>query len=100
MLNQEKLHTCTANFCFHMHRRGVAKDTINRYQMNSWSRTFLVNTLSIPVGIILSLFTGEFENMRKGKDANGDVLKFTRTGDLLLWCARVFLALGWVFLPC
>ena len=78
---------------------GIAKDTINRYQMNSWSRTFLVNTLSIPVGIILSLFTGEFENMRKGKTRMVTCWT-TRTGDLLLWCARVSLALGWVFLPC
>ena len=48
---------------------GVAKDTINRYQMNSWSRTFLVNTLSIPVGIVLSLLTGEAENVKNGMDA-------------------------------
>ena len=69
---------------------GIAKDTINRYQMNSWSRTFLVNTLSIPVGIILSLFTGEFENMRKGKDANGNVLDYKNRGLIALVCSCFF----------
>ena len=89
------------NFCFRAQciEGGVAKDTINRYQMNSWSRTFLVNTLSIPIGIVLSVFTGELENAINGKDANGDALHFGKR-ELLLWCPRVSLVLGWVFLPC
>jgi len=69
---------------------GVAKDTINRYQMNSWSRTFLVNTLSIPVGIVLSFFTGEFENARAGEDANGNPLKFENRGLIALTCSCFF----------
>ena len=69
---------------------GVAKDTINRYQMNSWSRTFLVNTLSIPVGIVLSLLTGEAENVKNGMDANGNALKFGNRGLIALVCSCFF----------
>ena len=63
---------------------GVAKDTINRYQMNSWSRTFLVNTLSIPIGIVLSVFTGELENAINGKEANGEPFQFGKRGVIAL----------------
>ena len=69
---------------------GVAKDTINRYQMNSWSRTFLVNTLSIPVGIIMSWMSSELENVSNMKDSDGNDLVFANRGVIALVCSCVF----------
>ena len=50
-----------------------------------------MNTLSIPIGIVLSVFTGELENAINGKDANGDAFHFEAGSYcfgvlVFLWC--------------
>ena len=68
----------------------IAKDTINRYKMNSWSRTFLMNLISIPISFCLALFTGELSHAVKFEDVHGDVLEFTNRAVLALTCSCVF----------
>ena len=95
--SEDVAYVYSCNFCFRgVHRRRAVKDTINRYQMNC-GREHFKNTLSIPIS--RSVFTGELKTRLTGKTRM--VTRFTLgSGELLLWCPRVSLVLGWVFLPC
>ena len=68
----------------------IAKDTINRYKMNSWSRTFLMNLISIPIATGLALFTGELSHAGKFEDVHGDALVFSNRAVFALSCSCVF----------
>jgi drug/metabolite transporter (DMT)-like permease len=68
----------------------IAKDTINRYQLNNWSRTFLMNLISIPIGIVLAMFTGEIGNFSRNEDIMGNQLVWTNRAIITLVCSCVF----------
>lgn len=68
----------------------IAKDTINRYQLNNWSRTFLMNLISIPIGIMLAAFTGELGNFSRNEDSAGNKLVWTNRAMIKLTCSCVF----------
>ena len=59
---------CVVFIIFACLEGSIAKDTINRYKMNSWSRTFLMNLMSIPIAVFLTWFTGELSYARKFED--------------------------------
>ena len=55
----------------------AAKDVINLYPMNSWSRTFFLNILAILIGFVLTYFSGEFHKFNQSKDVEGNMLVYT-----------------------
>ena len=81
---------CVVFIIFACLEGSIAKDTINRYKMKSWSRTFLMNLMSIPIAVFLTWFTGELSYARKFEDVNGNALKFTNRAVLALSCSCVF----------
>ena len=74
---------CVVFIIFACLEGAIAKDTINRYKMNSWSRTD-----SIPIAVFL--ISGELSYARKFEDVNGNALKFTNRAVLALSCSCVF----------
>ena len=81
---------CVVFIVFACLEGSIAKDTINRYKMNSWSRTFLMNLISIPISFMLALFTGELSHAGNLEDVHGDALEFTNRAVLALGCSCVF----------
>lgn len=68
----------------------IAKDAITRYHMNSWSRTFLLNLLAIPIGLVLSYFSGELCMWKQSKDMEGNTIVYTKMGVAALLCSCIF----------